>query len=125
LKSGGGHQVIAEIEEVERRHGLQHVDLIQQDALDLHDARAVRDGLTDAFFGDGGLPEGREDRVELPQDLLEPELVRLVDDDEEHLVVRRAAMQGALHLLGSEKPIELQVIRVVDGTARLFSVHGG
>ena len=67
--------------------------------------------------------KGREHRVELPQDLLEPQLVGLMNDDEEHLVVGRPAMEGALHLLASEQPIELDVVRVVERTAGLFFFH--
>ncbi len=41
LKARGRDQVVPEIEEVERGHGLQNVDLLNQDALDLDDAPAT------------------------------------------------------------------------------------
>ena len=70
---------------------------------------------------DGDL-ENREHRVELPQDLFEPQLVSLMNDDEEHLVVGRPAME-ALCAAGAEQPIELDVVRVVERTAGLFVFH--
>jgi hypothetical protein len=48
-----------------------------------------------------------------------------MNDDEEHLVVGRPAMPGALHLLASEQLVELDVVRVVEGTAGLFFFHLG
>ena len=56
LKARGRDQVVAEIEEVERRHGLQHVDLLNQDALDLDDAPEPQDRLPER------LPPGTESR---------------------------------------------------------------
>ena len=123
LNARGRDQDVAEIEEVERGHGFQNVDLLKQDALDLDDAPAVQDRAPDLLLRNGRAPEGREHRVELPQDLLEPQLGSLMNDDEEHLVVGRPAMEGALQLLASEQPIELDVVRVVKGTGGLFVFH--
>ena len=123
LNARGRDQVVPEIEEVERGHGLQNVDLLNQDALDLDDAPAVQDRAPDFLLRNGRAPKGREHRVELPQDLFEPQLVSLMNDDEEHLVVGRPAMEGALQLLASEQPIELDVVRVVERTAGLFVFH--
>ena len=47
--------------------------------------------------------------VQLVQDLLEPELVHLMDHDEEHLVVLRPLRQGALE---REQLVDLQVFGV-------------
>ena len=57
---------------------LPDVDLLEQDALDLDDAPEPQDRLAELFLRDGGGAECREHRVELPEDLLEPELVGLV-----------------------------------------------
>ena len=66
------------------------------------------------------------DAVELVQDLLEPQLVGLVHDDEQHLVVRRPAVPRALRLLGGEQPVELQIVGVVGAALRRRSVgHRG
>ena len=64
-----------------------------------------------------------QDRVDLVEDLLEPQLVRLVNDHEEHLVVGGLAVFHALGRLAGEQPIELQVLRVVERTAGLFVFH--
>src|SRR3546814_17970279 len=50
----------------------------------------------------------------LVEDLLEPQLVGLVHDDEQHLVVRRPAAPRALRRLGAEQALELQVVGVVE-----------
>ena len=87
--------------------------------------RPQRDRLPEFFLRDERASKGREHRVELPQDLFEPQLVGLMNDDEEHLVVGRPAMEGALQLLASEQPIELDVVRVIKRTAGLFFFHLG
>ena len=79
-----------------------------------------QDRLPELLLRDGRASKGREHRVELPQDLLEPQLVGLMNDDEEHLVVGRPAMEGALQLLAAEQPIELDVVRVVERTGGAF-----
>src|SRR5262249_54552932 len=123
LEARGRDQVVAEVEEVERGHRLQDVDLLNQDALDLDDASQPQDRLPDVLLRDARGPKGPEHRIELPQDLFEPQLIGLMNDDEEHLVVGRPAVeQGALQLLASEQPIELEVVRVVERSAGLF-VH--
>ena len=58
-----------------------------------------------------------EHAVELVQQLLEPQLVHLVDDDEEHLVVLGA--RGS-RLLEREQLVDLQVAAVGDGSVRLW-----
>ena len=39
LEAGGRRQRVAKIQEVERRHRLQHAQLVHQQLLDFHDAR--------------------------------------------------------------------------------------
>jgi hypothetical protein len=51
-----------------------------------------------------------------------------MNDDEKHLVVGRPAMEGALHPLRSEQPLELEVVRVIERAclfAGLFVFHLG
>ena len=52
--------------------------------------------------------------VELEQDLLEPQLVGLVHDDEQHLVMRRPPGLLAFAGLQVEQLVELQIGCVVD-----------
>src|SRR5205823_9015602 len=125
LKARGRDQIVAEIEEVERSHGLQNVDLLNQNPLDLDDAPATEDRLPEFLLRDGRASKGREHRVEFPQDLFEPQLVSLMNDDEEHLVVCRPAGEGALHLLAAKQPIELDVVRVIERSAGLYFSHLG
>src|SRR5207249_4184705 len=54
----------------------------------------------------------RQHGVELEEDLLEPQLERLVHDDEQHLVVGRGV--GQRHL-GRQQLVEMEVRPVVDG----------
>ena len=104
LEPGGGFEPAAEGEERHRRHRLKDVDLRHQG---LEDHPHPLEG------GDGGEQiSGREvpgDLAELVQEQLEPELVDLVDDDEQRLVVLGRA---GLRLLQIEEPVELQVAGV-------------
>ena len=54
------------------------------------------------------------DLVELVEHLLEPQLIGLVDDDEEHLVMGRLPAPGALALLAGQERAELEIVAVVD-----------
>jgi len=119
LEARRRHEEFAELEEIQRRHRLEHVELREQQALDLHDAPEVRDRTTDLALPDARLPEGREHRVELPEDLLEPQLVRLMDDDEQHLVVDGGTVLLALEFLALEQAVQLQVLAVVNGRSPL------
>jgi hypothetical protein len=114
LEAGGGHQKVAEVEEVHGRHGLEHVELLDQELLDLDDALDAVDGRAQAGVVGARAGEDLLDAVELEQDDLEPELVGLVDDDEQHLVVRRPAVQLALAPLAGQQALELQVLGVAE-----------
>jgi hypothetical protein len=91
LEAARGVELVAEAEEVDRRHRLEDVYLRDEQLLYLGDAAdgARRDGR--AVFAHGA---GRG--VYLVEHLLEPELVRLVDGDEEQLVVVRRVGQALL-----------------------------
>ena len=112
LESRCGHEQTAKVEEVERRHRLQHVDLVEQQPLDLRDAVEVADCPQHVAIGDYP-SEDAEDGIEFVEDLLEPQLVCLMDDDEQQLVVSRLAEPIALGLLTRQEPVEVQVVVVV------------
>ena len=86
---------VAEAGELARRHRLQHVDLGDDHLEDrqhppqrVHDRRRVP--VLEQLLG----------AAELVEELLEPQLVDLVDDDEQHLVVLvRPRALGAEHLV--------------------------
>ncbi len=112
LEARGSLQEAAERQERDGAHRLQDVDLRDLDLEDGEDPlqRGVDRRQLVAL-------EAVAQMVELVQHLLEPELVDLVDDDEEHLVVLRPAGLGAL---AGEQLVELQVVRVSErqGTLR-------
>src|SRR5689334_16858605 len=107
LKPAPGLQPVPEREEVERRDRLQHIDLGHECLEDGEDAlqrgsrewRVVR-------------AQERLQIVELVQHLLEPELVDLMDDDEERFVVLELARTGSLE---RQQLLEPQVTRIGDG----------
>ena len=114
LEAARGAQRVPEPGELGRRHGLEHVQLRHHD---------LQDGQRPAQRAHGvrrlaGLELGLE-LAQLVQQLLEPQLVDLVDDDEQHLVVL-----GRPGLLRREQPVEPQVIGVADGALRGPLRHG-
>src|SRR5213083_1342233 len=115
LEPAPGLETGAEREELERRHGLEHVDLGHHHLEDGEHALEGREGAR-------GVPaeEQRFQVVELVEQLLEPQLVDLVDDDEKGLVVLRAVGE---RLLEREQLVELEVAGVGDGHRRGPSPH--
>src|SRR5262245_14538853 len=125
LEARGGEEKVAEIEEVERRHRLQHLELLDQELEDLDDALEPTHDAAEILVLHDVAAEIGLNAVELVQDLLEPELVGLVHDDEQHLVVRRPAAPRALGLLRGEELVELEVVGVVDFTLGRGCGHRG
>ena len=113
LESRGRSELVAEARVLERRHRRQHVPHVQQLGLDAADAAEHLEAGIQIVALDGA------DRgFELVQAELEPQLARLVDDDEEHLVVLRRA-----RMLRGEDPVEIEVAAVGLGP-RDVPVHG-
>ncbi len=112
LESRRRHQQVAELEEIERRHGLQHVELADEQLPDFPDAGQCMDDAPDVALLDMLAGEQALDLVEFDQDLLEPQLVGLVDDDEQHLVMRRPPLPHAFGLLTGQQFIELQIVAI-------------
>ncbi len=105
---------VPEVEEVERGHGLEYVDLLHQQTLDVDDPLEVSDQHPHLALFHRAVLEDGEHRVKFMEDLLEPEFVGLVDDDEEHLIVDRSAPFGAFQVLSVEELVQLEVVRVVE-----------
>ncbi len=107
LEPAGRGERLPEREEVLRGHRLQHVDLLDEGPLD--DVHPVQEVLGPPHPG----PRAAEHRVAgrrgLVQQLLEPQLVDLVDGDEQELVVR---LRHRLEVLGGQQPLELEVAAV-------------
>jgi hypothetical protein len=103
---------IAEGEELEWGHGLEHVDLGDEGLEDLEDAVEQ----VERHIGVAALQSALH-RSELVTDLLEPELVDLVDDDEQQLVVLRTVGSARALDLEREQVRNLEVGRVRDGSA--------
>ena len=81
LESRGALQPVAEGDERHGGHRLQYVELTDQRLHQGSHAFEARNGAVQIVGGELPL-----DRVELPQQLLEPQLVDLMDDDEQQLV---------------------------------------
>ena len=82
LKAARRIEVIAELVELLRRHRLENIDLLLEQPLNGMDPTKVL-----AYAKKVVAIEGLHRRIGFMQQLLEPQLVDLVDDDEEHLVV--------------------------------------
>jgi len=113
LKPRGGIEQITKLQEIQRRHRLQNPDLGQQQLLDFGNAREAMHGNVHLAFIHRVRMERLNHCVQLKQDLFEPQLVGLMDHDEEHLVMRRPAVFLAFTLLARKELIELQVRTVV------------
>jgi hypothetical protein len=104
LEARGGVEAVAEGEEARRRERLEHVDLRDDGLEDGQDAAQRPHGAGRVARGqDGAQP------AQLVEELLEPQLVDLVDDDEQELVVLLGAGD-----LARQELIEAQVARVRD-----------
>ena len=105
LEAARSAERVPEPGELGRRHGLQHVQLRHHDLQDGQRPPQRAHGVR----GLAGLELGLE-LAQLMQQLLEPQLVDLVDDDEQHLVVL-----GRPGLLSREQLVQPQVVGVGDG----------
>ncbi len=105
-------QAVAEREELERGHRLEDVDLRDERLEDLEDP--VEEVQRDV--GVAGI-QGAPDARELVAELLEPQLVHLVDDDEQQLIVLRAVRTSGALDLEREQLGHLEIGRVRDGAA--------
>src|SRR5215510_10517775 len=90
LKTARRAQPSAKGQEMGRQHRLQNRELFDQYAYDLGAAPQQPRGLVDFIARPGirrRVAQIDDHSVEFVEQLLEPELVGLMDDDEEHLVV--------------------------------------
>src|SRR4029077_15614142 len=99
LEARRREQIVAEIEEIERRHRLQHLELLDQELEDLVDALEPVHDAPEILVLYHLAAEIDLDAVELVQNLLEPQLVGLMHDDEKHFVVGGPAVPRALRFL--------------------------
>src|SRR5690606_2487519 len=61
LKPRRGHEVVAKIEKIERRHRLENVELVDKHVLDLGDSLETRDHHAHVFLVEGlGLEEAHD-----------------------------------------------------------------
>ena len=90
LEAARGIQDVAEREEVSGEHGLENGELLHQHAHDLRAAAKQPGGLVH-FIARSGIAAGgaqvRDDRIQVVQQLAEPQLIGLVNDDEQQFVV--------------------------------------
>ena len=111
LEPGRRFETIPEGRELERGHRLEDVDLGDEGLEDLqHPVQQVKRRVRVARL------EGPLDLGQLVDELLEPQLVDLVDDDEQELVMLGPAVHVARQrLLRGEQLLEGEVGRIGDG----------
>jgi len=98
--------------ELERGHRLEDVDLGDERLEDLQDAVEQVEGPVGICRLQGPL-----DLRQLVEQLLEPQLIDLVDHDEQQLVVLGAAVRAnRKRSLGRQHLVECEIRRVVDGS---------
>ena len=56
-------------------------------------------------------------------DLFEPQLINLVDDDEKHFIMGRFAGLDTHQILGAEQFVKLQVVMIMDGSQCIGITH--
>src|ERR1051326_577392 len=104
LKSGRGLEPVTKAGETRRRHGFENIDLRDQHFHDRADPFKRVDCAEEIA--------AREIAIyfrEFMKQLLEPELVGLMNDDEEHFVVLR---RNGTRFLQGEKVFQVEVTRV-------------
>ena len=84
MKTAGGIQLVSKSQETKRRHRLENMDLRDQQLFNFDDASHRLGG-----FGNPIFLHQSDRRVDLMQDLFEPEFVGLMDRYEEQFVVLR------------------------------------
>src|SRR5439155_25999960 len=120
LEPAGRSEVAAELEEVLGQHRLDDSDVLEQHALD-------RLGPLQVVAGREGPPleQGVPNRLQLEQDEVEPELERLMDHDEQQLVVGGGAGYGRLkgQHLGDAQVLTVGKLPGLAGSARGLFAH--
>ena len=92
LEAAGGRQLFAKSEEMRGQHGFEDRELLDQHAHDFRaatqQARGFVDSIARSRIGRGIAQIGNH-RVQIVQQLLEPQFVGLVNDDEQQFVMMR------------------------------------
>ena len=107
LEAAPRFESLAKGEKVERGHGLEHVDLRHHHLENGEHALQGRERARGVLASEQGFQV-----VELVEHLLEPQLVDLMDDDEQRLVVLGAVGQWALE---RQQLVELEIAGIGDG----------
>jgi hypothetical protein len=123
LETRSGKEVVPKVKKVERREGFHHVNLLHHQAHNRGDTLEAQQHGIHIVLVHLFLPEKHADGIQLGHNLLEPQLVHLVHNDEEGLIVRRFTQGGAAGVLDGQKLVDLQVIVVMDGRILLIG-HG-
>src|SRR6185436_19512921 len=106
---------VAESEKVERRHRPEHIDLGDERLENGQDALQSRSGKRRVVAA-----QHPRQIVELVQYFLEPQLVDLVNDDEEGLVVLQLPSSRVLEL---QEFVELEIAGVRDGHQLILGLY--
>ena len=72
------------------------------------------DDLPHLLVFDNWIVKDIDYRIQFEDDLLEPEFIRLMRNNEQHLVMCRLTHQLTFELLGSKQFVKLQVVAVIN-----------
>jgi len=115
LEPRGWKEIVAEVEKVERSHRFEHAELVDQQGLDFGDAVKPSHDGAEILLWNHLLAEDVATAVQVVEELLEPKLVGLMDDDKEHFIVRDdSALRKRLGLLAVEDRVQLKIVVIVD-----------
>lgn len=116
LEARGREEIVAEVEKIEGRHGLQHPNLLNEQLQDFGHPLEAGHRIADVALIDMLSVKHSRDGRQLVDNLLEPQFVHLMHNDEKHLVVGGLRRQlRRAHVLRGEELVELEIAVVVDG----------
>ena len=113
LEAGGGAEILAEIDEGLRRHGFEDIDHAVQLLEDFDDAAQVDQDRLHIALVDDVARKAALDVIQLEEDLLEPQLVDLVELDEQHFVMRRPVPGRAARMLRVQQCVQIEIVSVL------------
>ncbi len=112
LESARGHQLVAESEVGPRGDRLDDLEVRHGDPEDRRDAPEPLHGAGQLLLGDTGRHEQITRAPQVPQDQLEPELIDLMNGDEQRLLVRDLLVLSGEPLLKREEFFNSDVVPV-------------
>jgi hypothetical protein len=112
LKAGSGQEKIPEFQEVQRSHCFEDAYLLIDELQNFPNSLQFIDYLAHIIrvIVDAALDKDLPHQVKLKEDLLEPKLIDLMDNDEQHFVVAVLGQFKTLWMLAVQNLIELDIV---------------